>query len=81
LLADLTSLGGTDPPFDPSEIASPMIVGRGSDTVGYQHLAAARLAEATGAMLVDIEGGGHASHVTHPEEFARFVRRAVALGG
>ena len=79
LLADLGSLRGTDRPFDPAEIASPMIVGRGSDTAGYHHLAAARLAESTGASLVDVEGGGHASHVSHPEEFAAFVRRAVDL--
>ena len=79
LLADLMSLRAADPLFDPAKIASPMIIGRGSDTSGYQHLAAARLAESVGAPLVDIEGGGHGAHVTHPHEFANFVRRAVAL--
>jgi pimeloyl-ACP methyl ester carboxylesterase len=79
LLSDLASLSATEPLFDPAGIASPMVVGRGTDSVGYQYLAAARLSEAAGAELVDIDGGGHASHVTHPEEFAKFVRRAVSL--
>jgi pimeloyl-ACP methyl ester carboxylesterase len=56
-----------------------MLVGRGGATAGYQHKAAAALAEATGADLIDIEGGGHGSHTTHPAEFAAFVRRVVAL--
>jgi pimeloyl-ACP methyl ester carboxylesterase len=79
LLADLHSLRAAGAPFDPAELAVPMVVGRGTVTAGYQRTAAGALAEATGAELIEIEGGAHASHTTHPSEFAAFVRRVVDL--
>ena len=79
LLADLRSLRDAGAPFDPALLSVPMIVGRGTASAGYQRAAAGALAEATGAELIDIEAGAHASHTTHPAEFAAFVRRAVEL--
>jgi pimeloyl-ACP methyl ester carboxylesterase len=79
LLADLRSLRDAGSPFDPAELAVPMIVGRGSVSASYQRDAAARLAEAAHADLVEIDGAGHGAHTTHPQEFADFVRRAVEL--
>jgi pimeloyl-ACP methyl ester carboxylesterase len=79
LLADLHSLRKAGAPFDPAELSVPMAVGRGTATAGYQRAAAAALAGATGAELIDIEGGAHGSHTTHPPEFAAFVRRVVEL--
>jgi pimeloyl-ACP methyl ester carboxylesterase len=80
LLSDLRSLSDVDPPlFDPAELASPMIVGRGGASLGYHRVAAERLAGTAGAELVDIEGAGHAAHTTHPDQFARLVRRTVGL--
>ena len=79
LLADLRSLRDASAPFDPAVLAVPMVVGRGTESAGYQRTAAAALAKATGAELIDIEGGAHGSHTTHPAEFAAFVRRVVEL--
>ena len=35
----------------------------------------------TGSSLVEIPGAGHGAHLTHADEFARFVRTCVAAAG
>ena len=78
LVAELTSLRH-EAPYDPAAIAVPVLTGYGSESKAYHQDAARRLAdEAPLGELVVIEGSGHAAPVTHPPEFAAFVRRAVA---
>jgi len=80
LVADIGSLRDIDAPFDLSALTVPLIVGRGSESMGYQRAGARRMAEEAGVELVEISGGAHGSHTTHPDEFAAFARRAVELG-
>jgi pimeloyl-ACP methyl ester carboxylesterase len=80
MLADIASIQSSASPFDPADNAVPLLIGAGTESRDHQRDGARCLAEHTGADLVEIEGGAHTSHMTHPEEFAAFVRRAVALG-
>jgi pimeloyl-ACP methyl ester carboxylesterase len=67
-------------PFDLNDVVAPCLVGFGTATWRHQVDGAERLAELLGAELMGVEGAGHFGHATHPEGFAQFVRRAVALG-
>jgi pimeloyl-ACP methyl ester carboxylesterase len=80
LLADIASIRDIAPPFDIAALPVPLIVGCGTESLAYQRDGASRLASIAGADLVEIDGGAHGSHTTHPGQFAAFVRRAVALG-
>ena len=69
----------TRAPYDPSAVRVPVVVARG--TLGAAHHAEAvrRLGELLdGAEPFAIEGAAHPAHMTHPEQFALLVRRAVA---
>jgi len=79
LVADIGSLS-VDPPFEVEAVRAPLVVGTGGNSKEHQRGGADLLSRITGAPLVTIEGAGHLAHLTHPEQFARFVRRAVALG-
>jgi pimeloyl-ACP methyl ester carboxylesterase len=78
LVSDLASLRN-GAPFDLSTLTVPLVVGSGSTSPSYHRDGARELAVATGADLVEIEGGSHGSHTSHPDEFSAFVRKAVAL--
>jgi pimeloyl-ACP methyl ester carboxylesterase len=79
LLADIASLHDIEPPFDVAALPAPLIVGCGTESLPYQREGAVLLASLAGADLIEIDGGAHSSHTTHPDQFAAFVRRALAL--
>jgi pimeloyl-ACP methyl ester carboxylesterase len=80
LVADLTSIRGPAP-FDVTALTVPTLFGRsGAAGESHHHQTAAWLAEhVTGAELMEIDGAGHGAHLSHPDAFARFVRRAVEM--
>ena len=64
--------------FRPEDVRVPVVLGRGGNARPQHVEGAARLA----AELPDvdrfvIEGGGHGSHLSHPDDFARFVRAVL----
>jgi pimeloyl-ACP methyl ester carboxylesterase len=81
LLAEMGSIRGPAP-FDPATVAVPVVAGCGSRSEARHRESAARLAESVpDGELVEIEGAGHGAHMSHPREFADFVRRAVLRRG
>jgi len=81
LAAELRSVrAATTPPLDPADVRVPLVVGRGSRSSEHLRRSAAELAAAVPqAELVEIDGADHGAHLTHPVEFAAWVRRAVDL--
>jgi pimeloyl-ACP methyl ester carboxylesterase len=78
LLADLTAMRTGGPPFDAARIGVPVVAGYGTATSERHRRACHELVdEAADAELVEIAGAPHGAHYSHPDEFARFVRRAV----
>lgn len=81
LVAEMESIRGTAP-FDPADVTVPVVAGTGSASEPRHRESAGRLAESVqDGELVTIEGAGHGAHMSHPKEFAAFVRRAVERGG
>jgi pimeloyl-ACP methyl ester carboxylesterase len=78
LAAEMASLRESAP-FDVAELAVPLVVGRGTESVPHHRESAERLARAVaGGELHEIEGAGHDAHLTHPDGFAWLVERAAA---
>jgi pimeloyl-ACP methyl ester carboxylesterase len=79
LVADLRSIRGGQPVFDPAAIAIPVILGHGTRSRPH-HREGTRLLAGLLARgeLVAIEGSGHGAHLSHPAEFAALVLRALA---
>lgn len=73
-------VSGLTTPFRWEDLAVPSIFGVGLQTWPFAQEAAVKLAEARGAELFTVEGAGHSAHVSHPEQFARFVRCSTTLG-
>ena len=78
LLADMADIQQLPPPYDPAEVAVPVVVGRGSESK-HQHL---RGTEALLELLPDaelhvVEGAGHGAHASHPDGFVGFVEAAA----
>jgi len=67
-------------PYDWEDLATPCIVGYGGQTWPYAHHAARGVADILGCPTFTIDDAPHVAHLTHPSQFAEFVRRAVALG-
>lgn len=81
LIADMTSLRGDPVPFEAADVKVPVVVGWGSATRPHQIESSRRLVETLPDVEpFTIEGAGHGAHLSHPEEFARFVRAAAARG-
>ncbi|MBA3654686.1 MAG: alpha/beta hydrolase [Actinobacteria bacterium] len=81
--AMLVDVGGirSGPPFDPAAVQAPVVVGRGGDSKPYHRRSAEWVCAHVGdAELFDIPGARHGAHVSHPGDFARFVRRVVERG-
>ncbi len=72
---------GLSPPFRWEDLKVPSLFGVGLQSWPFSQEAATRLAESLGAGLFAIEGAGHSAHVSHPEQFAEFVRCTMALQG
>lgn len=78
LLADLQAIFDA-PPYDPTDLAVPLVAGRGSEAQPHQAAGTAWICEQVeGAELFTIQGAGHGAHRSHPAEFADFVRRVVS---
>lgn len=78
LLADMADIRVPPPPYDPSDVTVPVVVGRGSESKG-QHLRGteALLDLLPDAVLHVVDGAGHGAHASHPDGFAAFVDAAV----
>ena len=82
LLAELRDLRRRDRALDPLAVDVPVLVGWGGQSSerlrGGAHLLRDRLVHA-GTFV--IESAGHGAHLTHPDEFARYVDATVRLRG
>lgn len=75
-LLDLRQHGGPDL----AAVTLPVMVGMGSESAPAWKSSAYELANTlSDATLIQIAGAGHGAHLTHADEFARFVRTCVAL--
>lgn len=80
LVAELEDLRRPGAVPDPHTLDVPTLVGDGSASAQPLRTAAAALADALpNASLATVEGAGHGAHLTHPDEFARWIRRCCAL--
>lgn len=80
LVRELTAIRLDPPPFDPRNIAVPVLVAYGEDTEERHRRGAAELAaELPAGSLHTIAGARHGAQQSHPFEFARLVLAAVAL--
>jgi pimeloyl-ACP methyl ester carboxylesterase len=80
LVAEMESIRGPAP-FDAGDVAVPVVAGCGSESEPRHQQSAERLAATVpDGELVVIEGAGHGAHMSHPREFADFVRRVVERG-
>jgi pimeloyl-ACP methyl ester carboxylesterase len=80
LVAEMASIR-TDAPFDPTTVPVPVVCGYGTETEDRHRTSTTCLAEALpDGELLPIEGATHGAHLSHPREFAAFVRRAVERG-
>jgi pimeloyl-ACP methyl ester carboxylesterase len=70
---------GLSPPFRWEDLTVPSLFGIGLETWPFSQEAATRLATSLGAELFTIAGAGHTAHVSHPRQFAEFVRRSTRL--
>lgn len=81
LVAEMESIRGAAP-FDPADVPVPVVAGSGADSEPRHRDSAARLADAVpDGELLTIDGAGHGAHLSHPKDFAAFVRRVVERGG
>ncbi len=81
LIAEMRAVG-THPGWEPADIAIPVIVGRGAESVEHQRRGAKELAAAIpGAELVDVESCGHGVHLSHPAVLAELIGRVAARAG
>lgn len=76
LLADLASLHGDAPLFDPTGLTAPLLVAAGSETSWWHRRASEELAAAVpGAEFVEIPGADHGAHLSSPAAVAGLVRQ------
>lgn len=67
---------GLDTPFRWADLRVPCLMGVGLKTWPFALDAATRLATTLDAQLFTVAGAAHSAHISHPDEFAQFVRRA-----
>lgn len=80
LLAELRDLRRRDRALDPLVIDVPVLVGSGGQSSERLRGSAQVLCErVTHAESYVIESAGHGAHLTHPDEFARYVDATVRL--
>jgi pimeloyl-ACP methyl ester carboxylesterase len=68
-----------DPPFDWNDLRVRCLFGVGLRSYPFAQDAVGRLAEMLGADTFTIDDAAHSAHVSHPEQFAAFVRRSTAI--
>jgi pimeloyl-ACP methyl ester carboxylesterase len=72
----LDMVTGMTPPYDWAHLGVPCTIGYGTS---WPHVKTSpQIAGTLDCPTFTIEGASHVAHVTHPLEFAEFVRRAVA---
>jgi pimeloyl-ACP methyl ester carboxylesterase len=71
-------VSGLTAPFCWEDLKVPSLFGVGLQTWPFAQEAATKLAESQGADLFTIAGAAHSAHVSHPEQFAQFVRRSTS---
>jgi pimeloyl-ACP methyl ester carboxylesterase len=71
---------GLSQSYDLAKFTTPCIVGYGTATIPTFGPGIQALAEQTGAETFALAGATHMVHREAPEDFARFIRRAIALG-
>ncbi len=81
LVAEMRSVRPPAPvPFDPRAITVPVLAAHGTETRPHHVRATEALAElAPRGELAVVAGASHGAHLSHPEEFAALVRRAIEL--
>lgn len=78
LRCDLRMIRAGGAPYAPADLPVPVVAGCGTESAPHHREAARHLAAtAPGADLVVVDGAGHGAHVSHPEDFAAFVRKVV----
>jgi pimeloyl-ACP methyl ester carboxylesterase len=80
LKSDLANVRDMDPPFDPSSVPMPTLVGYGGESIP-RHIARAQwLAEnLPQGSLMEALDAAHPAHRTHPEQFVAFIKATIAL--
>jgi pimeloyl-ACP methyl ester carboxylesterase len=78
LLAELRS-ARAGAPYDIDAIRVPVVAGCSTNSSEHHQWSARELATRTGGEPFVIEGANHGAHVTHPREFADFVRRVLEI--
>jgi pimeloyl-ACP methyl ester carboxylesterase len=79
LAGEIAAIRTTVAPFDVGHLSVPAVYGRGSESLPHQRASPEWLVDHTpDAELIEIDGAAHGAHLTHPDAFARLVRRAVA---
>jgi pimeloyl-ACP methyl ester carboxylesterase len=81
LLAEMRSVRPPAPvPVEPAAIAAPVLAAYGAETRPHHRRGTSELARvAPRGELACVEGAGHGAHLSHPDEFARLVRRALEM--
>jgi pimeloyl-ACP methyl ester carboxylesterase len=78
LLADLRSIRGATPAYDVAALVVPVLAGFGElSTERHQRTAKELSRAAPDGELWVIDGASHGAHLSHPQAFADFVRRAL----
>lgn len=83
LLAEMRSVRPPNPPpYDAAAVSVPVVAAFGTETRPHHMRAADDLARTVprGELRV-VEGADHGAHLTHPNEFADLVRRALERAG
>ncbi len=77
-MADLRSLRG-DPPFAVTDLAVPVVFGRGGGASAAHHRDAVVWlgAHVPGAETFEVDAAQHGAHLSHPDHFATFTRRVI----
>ena len=77
-MAELADLRRPRAPFDLRDLRVPLVLGRGSESIPHHRRAVDAAAELVpSAEVIDIPGSGHGAPLSHPDAFARLVRRVV----
>lgn len=78
MLSDIKSIRAPHSPFDPSDVAVPVILGRGGESTERHRVAVELLRDLVPqSELHVVEGAGHGAHRSHPSAFADLVRRLL----
>jgi len=79
LVADLALCRRPEAAVDFDAVTTPVMVGTGSDSATRFKTSAVTLRDSLpNAMMLEVAGSDHGVHLSHPDEFAAFVRATVA---